>query len=94
MRDYMIRVEDSVLEASGWVFRYQAQGLMVLGPFPTRAGAECAREQLFRRWADAARARGGWLWRATRKDWRVTLPESQVVGLAPLRSQPCTVHGA
>jgi len=94
MRDYQFMVADPVLEGAGWWFVARGLEARRYGPFATEQDARSRREALFARWDSRARCRGGWAWKATHEQWRVTVPEGVPVRGEPLRSAPCAVHGA
>ncbi|MEZ4318491.1 MAG: hypothetical protein R3F61_13345 [Myxococcota bacterium] len=94
MRDYQLVVEEPWMDGAGWWFRVTGLEARLHGPFATEQDARGAREALFVRWNESARGRGGWAWKSTHDQWRITVPNDVYVRAEPLRSAPCAVHAA
>lgn len=91
MHDWQFTVEVSDLEA-GWLLQVLGIRRWSWGPYPTEDAARAAEHQIFRRWAQAAQGRGGWVWRKTSEIWVVTTPAGVEVGGTPMCREACSVH--
>lgn len=94
MVDYVMFVRDPSLEPSGWWFVVRTTGEERHGPFATECDARAAREGLFHRWNRAARAKRGWMWKATHERWHLTVPAQVQVRMARMENTPVSVHAA
>lgn len=91
-RDHLFLVEAPEQRAGGWWSAIVGQRRWEVGPLADPQAVDRALHERFRRWASAARARGGWAWKAGAREWVLTLPlDCPSVGL-PFAREPCARH--
>ena len=93
-QDWQFEVELPFEIEGCWWFSIHGQKSWRWGPFPDKTAAHHAELKVFQRWNTAARARGGWAWKATPKRWVVTAPEGVQVEGQPMDRAACTKHHA
>ena len=59
------------------------------GPLPSLEIALADQHAVFTKWNQAARCRGGWMWRQTAQRWVATLPEIMSSEGLPFAHAPC-----
>lgn len=92
--DWEFLVDPPAAGDDGWWFAVRGRRAWRWGPYPDHHSALQAELAVFQRWNQAARARGGWAWKATPRRWVVTAPESVDVAGTPLVRAACTRHHA
>ena len=92
LQDWLFEVDPPSPGEGGWWFAVDGAKRRSWGPYPTERDALDAAHALFRRWARAARERGGWAWKLTPRRWIVTLPRGCLADGQPFRTEACTRH--
>lgn len=92
LHDWLFELELPQPRDGAWWFSVVGRHRRDWGPYPSASRAEDAVHAVFQRWQAAARARGGWAWKATPRRWVVTLPRGCLTDGLPFRTEACTRH--
>ncbi|MEO0604475.1 MAG: hypothetical protein AAF211_23780 [Myxococcota bacterium] len=91
--NHAFHCHDPFEDDARWWFVVEGQLPHRFGPFGSEVLAVSGQHAEFRRWAERARARGGWAWLHTHRVWVVTLPVGVPCGGVAFEPGAVSHHG-